>query len=99
MDFEPSPEQRQVRETFARFCEQRIAPQAAALDEAHAFPRELFGELAALGLFGMRYPEDLGGSGMQLSEFCVALEEIARGSMSLAGCAAMQSLIDRKSVV
>ena len=39
MDFEPSPEQRQVRETFARFCDQRIAPQAAALDEAHAFPR------------------------------------------------------------
>ena len=96
MDFEPSAEQRQVRETFARFCDQRIAPQAAALDEAHAFPRELFGELAALGLFGMRYPEEVGGSGMQLSEFCIALEEIARGSMSLAGCAAMQSLMGSK---
>ena len=96
MDFEPSAQQRQVRETFARFCEQRIAPQAAALDEAHAFPRELFGELAAMGLYGMRYPVDAGGSGMQLSEFCVALEEIARGSMSLAGCAAMQSLMGTK---
>jgi benzylmalonyl-CoA dehydrogenase len=96
MNFEPSPEQQQVRDTFARFCEQRIAPQAAALDEAHAFPRALFAELAALGLFGMRYPEDVGGSGMQLSEFCVALEEIARGSMSLAGCAAMQSLMGTK---
>ena len=96
MDFEPSAEQRQVRETFARFCDQRIVPQAAALDEAHAFPRALFGELAALGLYGMRYPEDAGGSGMQLSEFCVALEEVARGSMSLAGCAAMQSLMGTK---
>ena len=96
MDFESSPEQQQVRETFARFCDQRIAPQAAALDEAHAFPRELFAELAELGLFGMRYPEELGGSGMQLGEFCVALEEIARGSMSLAGCAAMQSLMGTK---
>ncbi len=96
MNFEPSPEQQQVRETFARFSDQRIAPRAAAIDEAHAFPRELFGELAALGLFGMRYPEDAGGSGMQLSEFCVALEEIARGSMSLAGCAAMQSLMGTK---
>jgi benzylmalonyl-CoA dehydrogenase len=96
MNFEPSPEQRQVRETFARFCDERIAPQAAALDEAHAFPRELFGELAAIGLFGMRYPEEVGGSGMQLSEFCIALEEIARGSMSLAGCAAMQSLMGTK---
>ena len=96
MDFNPTPEQRQVREIFARFCDERIAPQAAALDEAHAFPRALFGELAALGLFGMRYPEEAGGSGMQLAEFCIALEEVARGSMSLAGCAAMQSLMGTK---
>ena len=96
MDFEPSAEQRQVRETFARFCDQRIAPQAAALDAAHAYPRELFGELAAMGLYGMRYPESVGGSGMQLGEFCIALEEVARGSMSLAACAAMQSLMGTK---
>ena len=96
MDFELTVEQRQVRDTFARFCDERIAPRAAALDEAHAFPRELFGELAVMGLFGMRYPEDVGGSGMQLTEFCIALEEVARGSMSLAGCAAMQSLMGTK---
>ena len=96
MDFDLTPEQRQVRDTFARFCDQRIAPQAAALDEAHAFPRELFVQLAGMGLFGMRYPENVGGSGMQLTEFCLALEEIARGSMSLAGCAAMQSLMGTK---
>lgn len=96
MNFELSPEQQQVRDTFARFCDQRIAPQAAAIDQAHAFPRELFGQLAGMGLFGMRYPEDVGGSGMQLTEFCLALEEIARGSMSLAGCAAMQSLMGTK---
>jgi butyryl-CoA dehydrogenase len=96
MDYDLSPEQQQVRDSFARFSDERIAPQAAALDEAHAFPRGLFGELAGLGLFGMRYPEDVGGSGMRLTEFCLALEEIARGSMSLAGCAAMQSLMGTK---
>jgi len=96
MDYELSPEQQQVRESFARFSDERIAPQAAALDAAHAFPHALFGELASLGLFGMRYPEDVGGSGMRLTEFCLALEEIARGSMSLAGCAAMQSLMGTK---
>ena len=96
MDFELSAEQRQVREAFARFSDERIAPRAAGIDDAHEFPRELFGELAALGLFGMRYPEEAGGSGMQLTEFCLALEEIARGSMSLAACAAMQSLMGTK---
>lgn len=96
MDYELSIEQRSVRDTFARFADQRIAPQAAALDEARVFPRGLFGELAGLGLFGMRYPEDVGGSGMALTEFCLALAEIARGSMSLAGAAAMQSLMGTK---
>jgi alkylation response protein AidB-like acyl-CoA dehydrogenase len=96
MDFEPSPEQRQVRDAFARFCDERIAPQAAALDEAHAFPRELFAELGRLGFFGIRYPEDVGGSGLDLVTFCLALEEVARGSLSLAGCAAMQSLMGTK---
>lgn len=96
MNFELTDQQKAIRDSFARFCDQRIAPQAASLDEAHAFPRALFRELAELGFFGMRYPEDAGGSGMALSEFCLALAEIARGSMSLAAAAAMQSLMGTK---
>lgn len=96
MNFDMTEEQQAVRATFARFCDQRIAPQAAALDEARAYPRELMAELAGLGMFGMRYPEDAGGSGMGLTEFCLALQEVARGSMSLAGAAAMQSLMGTK---
>lgn len=96
MNFDLTEEQQAVRATFARFCDQRIAPQAGALDEARAYPRELMAELAGLGMFGMRYPEDAGGSGMGLTEFCLALQEVARGSMSLAGAAAMQSLMGTK---
>jgi butyryl-CoA dehydrogenase len=96
MNFELSEDQRAIRDAFARFSDERIAPQAAALDEARVFPRQLFGELAALGFFGMRYPEDVGGSGAGLMEFSLALAEIARGSMSLAGAAAMQSLMGSK---
>jgi butyryl-CoA dehydrogenase len=44
----------------------------------------------------MRYPEDMGGSGVDLVTFCLALEEIARGSMSVAGCITMQSLMGTK---
>ncbi len=96
MKFDLTDDQRQIRDTFARFCDERIAPQAAALDEAKAYPRALFQELAQLGLFGMRYPEDVGGSGAALTEFCLALQEVARGSMSLAGAVAMQSLMGTK---
>ena len=96
MNFDLTEDQRAIRDAFARFCDERIAPQAAALDEAKAFPRALFDELGALGFFGMRYPEDVGGSGAGLTEFALALAEIARGSMSLAGAAAMQSLMGTK---
>lgn len=96
MNFELSDEQKAVRDTFARFCNERIAPQAAALDEARTFPHALFQELAGLGFFGMRYPEEVGGTGMGLTEFCLALSEVARGCMSLAGAAAMQSLMGTK---
>src|ERR1700687_1901806 len=93
MAFCLSEQQRAVRDLFARFCDERIVPVAAALDASHAFPRELFGQLAQLGFFGMRYPEGVGGTGMNLLSFCLALAEISRGSVALAGCAAMQSLM------
>jgi butyryl-CoA dehydrogenase len=96
MNFDLTEDQQQIRDTFARFCDERIAPQAAALDEAKQYPHALFQELADLGFFGMRYPEDVGGTGMALTEFCLALQEIARGSMSLAGAVAMQSLMGTK---
>jgi alkylation response protein AidB-like acyl-CoA dehydrogenase len=96
MNFELTDQQKAVRDTFARFSDERIAPQAAALDEARAFPRQLFSELADMGFFGMRYPEDSGGTGMSLTEFCLALTEVSRGCMSLAGAVAMQSLMGTK---
>jgi len=93
MDFELSDEQRAIQDTFARFADEQIAPRAAALDEAHAFPRELFERIGELGFFGMRYPESAGGSGFGLFEICLAVAEIARGSLSVAGCVTMQSLM------
>ncbi|MHB1121933.1 MAG: benzylmalonyl-CoA dehydrogenase [Ramlibacter sp.] len=96
MNFDLTDDQRAIRDAFARFVDEAVAPQAAALDEAHAYPRALMDQLANLGFFGLRYPEDAGGSGLGLIEFALALEEIARGSMSLAGAAAMQSLMGTK---
>ena len=93
MDFQLSEDQKLVRDTFARFCEERVIPQAEAIDEAGEFPRELFLELGQLGFFGLRYPEDLGGANLGAVTYCLALSEIARGSLSLAAAAAMQSLM------
>ena len=93
MDFELSEDQQLLRDTLARFCDERIKPRAAALDEARDFPHDLFRELAELGFFGLRYPESLGGTSVDLVSYCLAISEIARGSLSLAVAAAMQSLM------
>ncbi len=51
-----------LTDTVRRFTLQRIAQQVAQWDEAGEFPRELYREAAALGLLGLGYPEELGGT-------------------------------------
>jgi len=93
VDFELSEEQRMIKDTFARFSDEKVKPKAEEIDNAHAHPTEIFRELGDLGFFGLRYPESAGGSEMDFLSYCLAIEEIARGSLSLAACAAMQSLM------
>lgn len=93
MDFGLTQDQELLRETFARFSRERVEPRAAAMDEARQFPRELFKELGDLGFFGLRYPESLGGVDLGLLSYCLAVSEVARGSLSLGALAAMQSVM------
>ena len=51
-----------LTDTVKRFTLDRIAPHVAQWDEAGEFPRELYREAAALGLLGLGYPEELGGT-------------------------------------
>ncbi|HMK34048.1 MAG TPA: acyl-CoA dehydrogenase family protein [Desulfomonilaceae bacterium] len=88
----PKPEDL-IRKAFARFTDQEIIPRAREMDEAGTFPRLMFEKLAKTGAFGMRYPKSLGGAGGNTTQFCVMVEEIARGSMSLAAITAMQCLM------
>lgn len=93
MDFSLTDDQQQLRDIFSRFSDEQIKPCAAQIDEDAVFPTELFAKLAELGLFGLRYPESLGGVNLDLTSYCLAITEIARGSLSLAAVAAVQSLM------
>mgnify|MGYP001465501613 FL=1 len=89
-------EQIAIRNTFARFTDEQIIPNAEAIDVAHEYPRDIVKQLADLGFVGMRYPEEVGGSNVDLVTFCLCVEQIARGSMSVAGCISMQSMMGTK---
>ena len=86
-------EQETFRRSVARFVDTEVAPQAEAIDERGEFPRELFKRVGAQGWLGLRYPEAYGGADADMVTYCLFAEELARGSLSLAAAAAMQSLM------
>jgi alkylation response protein AidB-like acyl-CoA dehydrogenase len=88
-----TPEQENFRRTVARFVDAEVVPQAEAIDERGEFPRELFKRIGAQGWLGLRYPEQYGGADADMTTYCLLAEELARGSLSVAAAAAMQSLM------
>jgi acyl-CoA dehydrogenase len=70
-----------LRSQARRFAEKEIAPHASTWEENEEFPRELYKKAADAGLLGIGYPEDLGGSGGDLSHALAAAEEmVVRGT-------------------
>jgi acyl-CoA dehydrogenase len=66
------------RTTMRRFVEREIAPYVDAWDEAGGFPRELYRKAGALGLLGMGYPEEYGGTPTDGFMRIIAAQEMAR---------------------
>ena len=56
MDFELTPEQREIQALAKEFAAAEIEPHASDWDRAHAFPHELLGKLGELGLMGVCVP-------------------------------------------
>ena len=78
MDFELTPDQREIQALAREFGEAEIEPYASDWDREHHFPRELFGKLAELGLMGVCIPEELGGAGADFLSYILVLEELSR---------------------
>jgi butyryl-CoA dehydrogenase len=78
VDFELSPEQREIKALTRDFADAEIEPNAAAWDREHRFPRELFAQLAELGLMGACIPEEYGGAGADFLSYVLVLEELSR---------------------
>ncbi len=90
---ELTPEETAFRETVARFVDREVVPVAAALDERGEFPLDLFRRIGSLGWLGLRYPESAGGAGAGFMAYLLLVEELARGSMSVASVVAMQGMM------
>ncbi len=82
MNWSLTDDQRMVRDMVREFVAAEVTPNAAEWDRDKRFPTEVFEKLGELGLFGMTVDEDNGGAGLDLTGYCLVLEELARGDAS-----------------
>lgn len=83
MDFTLNEEQVAIRNTCREFAEQEIKPLAEEMDRTGEFPYALMRKMAELGLLGIPFPEEYGGAGADFLAYCLAIEEISRGDVSV----------------
>jgi acyl-CoA dehydrogenase len=74
-----------MREVAREFTMNEVLPVANELDPVQGeIPGSLRDKLADMGYFGIRLPEEYGGSGLGCFEYCLIAEQLARGWMSVA---------------
>ncbi len=74
-----SEDHRAVQDAVRAYVQDRIAPQAAAWDQTHHFPKAELRGLAELGCYGVAVPTEWDGAGLDYLALAIILEEIAAG--------------------
>ena len=83
MDLDLSDEQQAFRKVVREFAESHVAPHAEEWDRDHIFPVDTVRAMGDLGLFGLPFPEEYGGSGADFTTLCLAIEELGRVDQSV----------------
>ena len=83
----------QVRDMAREFASEVIRPVAEELDREERFPKDLYLQMAELGLFGICVPEHLGGPGFDTLTYALVMEELSRGYASVADQCGLIELI------
>jgi alkylation response protein AidB-like acyl-CoA dehydrogenase len=83
--FDLTEDQRMIQEMVREFARTEVAPLAEEIDEHHRFPKETWDKIVELGIPGIPFPEDVGGSNGGTLAYILTVEEIARvcGSTAL----------------
>ncbi|MQA10825.1 MAG: acyl-CoA dehydrogenase [Pseudonocardiaceae bacterium] len=77
--------QSEILATVREFVDKEVIPNATELEHSDTYPSEIVEGMKEMGLFGLTIPEEYGGLGESLLTYALAVEEIARGWMSVSG--------------
>ncbi|TNF30791.1 MAG: acyl-CoA dehydrogenase [Deltaproteobacteria bacterium] len=83
----------ELKNQLERFRNDKIEPTVEHDDKNESFKMEIFRELGQLGFCGMTLPEEYGGAGLTYQDFCVALSEIAKSSVSYAATISVSTMV------
>lgn len=91
MNYELTEEQRMIQTMVREFANDVIRPRALEIDVEAKFPEDIFKEMGKLGMLGIPFPEEYGGSGGDTVSYALAVEEVGRacGSTGLSYAAAV----------
>src|SRR5687767_14344769 len=77
-------EHEEIRRATREFVEREVAPIADELDNAEKeIPMPLIRQMAELGYFGLIFPGDVGGMGLDTLSMAIVTEELSRGWLSV----------------
>ena len=77
-------EEHQLGEMVRAFADEVVAPASYEADRTHTLPLDVIAQMGDLGLFGLPFPEAVGGQGGDYFALCLAIEAIARVDQSVA---------------
>ena len=73
----PTEESAELIRLVRDFATKELLPRSAEAEASETFPRDVFAMLGELGVLGLPYPEEYGGSGQPYEVYLQVLEEIA----------------------
>ncbi|RKJ44883.1 acyl-CoA dehydrogenase [bacterium 1XD42-8] len=83
MNFQLSEERQQLQETVREFAQKELEPDVLARDEKGEYPLHLYEKMGEMGLIGLPYPIEYGGSGKDYLDYAIAVEEISKVDASV----------------
>lgn len=82
--YDLTDEQRELAGLVRAFADEVVAPVAYEADRTKTLPMDVVAQMGEMGLFGLPFPEEVGGQGGDYTALGLAIEGLARVDQSIA---------------